>query len=71
MNNRASITAAFAGEPGFGFTTYGLDQSLWLVRSGIGLTHVVGNTEITARYDNEGRSGFDNQTASVKVRWAF
>lgn len=59
-DHRDSITAAFAGEPGFGFTTYG-----------IGLTHVVGNTEITARYDNESRSGFDNQTASVKVRWAF
>ena len=71
-NHRDSITAAFAGEPGFGFNTYGVDQNRWLLRTGIGLTHIADNgTEITARYDNESRSGFGNQTASVKVRWAF
>ena len=43
-----------------------------MLRSGLGLTHKADNgTEITARYDLEGQSDFLNQTASVKVRWAF
>lgn len=72
INERGAITAAFAGEPGVGFTTLDMDRSPWSVRSGLGLTHRADNgTEITARYDLEGQSDFLNQTASVKVRWAF
>lgn len=72
INDRASITAAFAGAPGASFVTYGIDPSPWIGRAGLGLVHVLkSSTEITARYDVEARQGFTNQTASIKARWAF
>jgi outer membrane autotransporter protein len=72
INERASITAAFAGAPGASFVTNGLDASPWIGRGGLGLVHVMKNsTEITARYDVEAREDFSNQTASIKARWAF
>jgi len=49
-----------------------MDVSPWLGRAGLGLTvNATETTEIAARYDLEGRSDFIDQTASVKVRWAF
>jgi outer membrane autotransporter protein len=72
LNERASITAAFAGAPGASFVTYGLDPSPWILRAGLGLTYLANDrTEVTARYDAEMRDDFNNQTASVKVRWTF
>ena len=72
LSERASITAAFAGAPTASFSTQGLDPSPWLVRGGLGLSYQANDrTEITARYDAEYRQDFLNQTASVKVRWAF
>ncbi|MEW6676576.1 MAG: autotransporter outer membrane beta-barrel domain-containing protein [Pseudomonadota bacterium] len=72
LNERASITAAYAGAPGAAFVTRGLDPSPWLVRAGLGVIHQLeGGAELVARYDAEHRSDFLNQTASVKVRWAF
>lgn len=72
INNQASITATFAGAPGASFVTYGIDPSPWVGHAGLGLTHtMVNGAEVTARYDAEFRQDFLNQTASVKVRWAF
>jgi outer membrane autotransporter protein len=72
LSKQASITAAFAGAPGVAFTTQGLDPSPWLVRGGLGIvSKTKSGMEITARYDVEHRSHFLNQTASVKLRWAF
>jgi autotransporter family porin len=72
LNDQASITSAFTGAPTAAFTTKGLDPSPWMVRGGLG---IVSNTqsgmEVSARYDVEHRSDFLNQTASVKLRWAF
>jgi len=72
LHEQASITSAFAGDPTAAFLTNGIKPSPWLARGEIGL---VGNTdngvELSARYDFEVRDGFDNQTASIKVRWAF
>jgi uncharacterized protein with beta-barrel porin domain len=66
-----SVTAAFAGG-GAAFTTLGLDPSATTVRGGLGyVSNMSGGTEITARYDVEGRSGFTAQTASVKWRMPF
>lgn len=71
LSDRTSITSAFAGG-GAAFTTEGIDPSPWLVRGGLGLVMTTSNAvEVTARYDVEVREGFDNQTASVKARWAF
>ena len=72
MSKQASVTAAFAGAPGLSFVTKGLEQDPWMVRGGFGLVHKTeGGVELTARYDLEYRTGFTNQTASVKARWAF
>ncbi|MES2013670.1 MAG: autotransporter domain-containing protein [Pseudomonadota bacterium] len=72
INEQASITAAFAGAPTASFVTKGLDSSPWLVRGGLGVVGKASETvEVSARYDVEARKDFDNQTASVKVRWAF
>lgn len=72
LNEQAAITSAFAGAPSAAFVTYGIDPSPWLVRSGVGATYrSKAGLEITGRYDAEYRESFLNQTASVKVRWAF
>ena len=72
INKQASITSAFAGAPSTSFVTYGLDPSPWIMRGGLGMVGKMTETvEISARYDIEARKDFDNQTASVKVRWAF
>ncbi|MCY1164453.1 MAG: autotransporter domain-containing protein [Pseudomonadota bacterium] len=72
LGKKASIVAAFAGAPDAAFATYGMDSSPWSLRAGLGIVRkTVSGMEIAARYDVENRSGFLNQTASVKVRWAF
>lgn len=72
LNDQASITAAYAGAPGTSFATRGLEASPWLFRGGLGIVSTTRNgIEIGARYDVEQRTGFLNQTASVKVRWSF
>lgn len=72
INERTSLTSAFAGIPGATFATPGLDPSPWLVRGGLGVVGQATETlELSLRYDFEVRNDFDNQTASVKARWAF
>jgi len=72
LNERSSITAAFAGAPGAAFVTHGIKPSPWIGQAGFGLVHQASNgMEISGRYDAEHRTGFLNHTASLKVRWAF
>lgn len=71
INDTTSLTASYSGG-GAAFTTKGIDPSPWLGRAGVGLNFSTSDTsEITARYDVEGREDFLNQTASVKFRWMF
>ena len=72
INDRTSITSAFAGAPAASFTTEGIDQSPWIKVAGLSMSYQANEqTLISAAYDLEGREDFTNQTASVKVRWAF
>lgn len=72
LSKRAAMTSAFAGEPGQSFVTYGVSPKPWLARAGLGISKSLKNgPEVTARYDLELREGFNNQTASVKLRWNF
>lgn len=72
IDEKSSITSAYAGAPGATFSTPGMDMEPWLARAGLGLTHNLANgTEVNLRYDAEARSGFTNQGASLKLRWAF
>jgi subtilase-type serine protease len=72
INKRGNIVAAYAGAPGQAFVTTGIDHSPWLVRGGLAYSMTsTSGTEITLRYDAEGRSGYLNHTASVRANWAF
>lgn len=72
MGKTAQVVAAFAGESGASFTTTGMKAEPWLVRGGLGFVRAFKDgPEITARYDVELRQGFNNQTISAKLRWAF
>ncbi|MDQ7969489.1 MAG: autotransporter domain-containing protein [Oxalicibacterium faecigallinarum] len=72
INEQGNIVAAYAGAPGQSFVTTGIDHSPWLVRGGIGYSmQAMNGTEISFRYDAEGRSDYLNHTASVRAKWAF
>lgn len=71
MNDSVSLTSALAGG-GAAFTTQGIDPSPWIGRGGLGFTMKTGTAvEVTARYDIEARSDFNNQTASIRVNMPF
>jgi len=72
INKPGAIVAAYAGAPGLSFVTSGIELSPWLIRGGIGYTHTMENgTEVSVRYDAEGRSDYLNQSASVRAKWMF
>uniref|UniRef100_UPI0031DF1972 autotransporter outer membrane beta-barrel domain-containing protein n=1 Tax=Herbaspirillum sp. TaxID=1890675 RepID=UPI0031DF1972 len=72
INDRGDLVAAYAGAPGQGFTASGIEHSPWIIKAGIGYTHKTAQgTDVSLRYDAEGRSGFINQSASVKATWRF
>ena len=71
MAKQSSITAAYAGG-GAAFTTLGITPSPTIVNGGVGVVMKSSKTvEVTARYDVEARTGFTDQTVSVKARWPF
>lgn len=66
-----SIASSYVGG-GAAFQTPGVEPARWIGRAGLGLAfQAAENTQVTARYDLEARSGLTAQTASVNVRWAF
>jgi outer membrane autotransporter protein len=72
LNSQSTINAAFASQPGIGFTTRGQNPSAWRQSAGLGLTHsTASGMDVSLRYDAEDRQGLTNQTASVKARWNF
>jgi hypothetical protein len=76
IGDRASTTSYYIGDiSGFSnvnFVTSGIKPSQWLGRFGLGLTGNITDTlDVNARYDLEVRDSYDNQTASVKVRYKF
>lgn len=72
INERASITSAFAGAPGAAFITRGIDPSPWIGQGGFGMIYrTKQGLEINGRYDAEHRTGFLNHTASLRLRWDF
>lgn len=72
LNDQASITSAYAGAPAAQFTTYGIDPSPWIANAGVGVVHTTENgVDVSVNYDAEYRSDYLNQSASLKLRWAF
>lgn len=69
--NQSSITSSFSGG-GAAFTTVGIRPSATLLRGGFGLVIKSSKAvELTARYDIEARTGFNAQTASIKLTIPF
>ncbi|WDZ95787.1 autotransporter domain-containing protein [Herbaspirillum sp. WKF16] len=72
INNKGDLVASYAGTPGQSFVATGLDHGPWLFKAGLGYTYKFKQgTDISVRYDAEGRSGFMNQAASIKAAWQF
>lgn len=71
-HRQAATSSAFAGAPGTPFVTYGLEQSPWLARAGLGLAHKGRNGLVfNLRYDAQYRSGYVNHSASLNLGWMF
>ncbi|MDO9238110.1 MAG: autotransporter domain-containing protein [Aquabacterium sp.] len=71
-HDQAVINAAYSGASSASFTTSGIAPKPLTVHAGVGAEYKTSTgTNILFAYDAEHRSGFDNQSASVKVRWAF
>ncbi len=72
INERDSITAAFAGAPDAAFVTQGIDRSPWQLTGSLGVKYETAQgAEITGRYSAAHRNDFLNQTASITARWPF
>ena len=71
MAKQSSITSSFVGG-GAVFTTPGINPSPTIISGGLGVVMKSSKTvEVTARYDVEARTGFTDQTVSVKAKWPF
>jgi outer membrane autotransporter protein len=72
INDRGDVVSVYAGAPGQSFTATGIDHSPWLINAGVGYTYQANSgMQVALRYDVDGRSGYLNQTASVKASWLF
>jgi outer membrane autotransporter protein len=70
-NQRNAVTARFTGG-GVAFTTEGLPASRTLGELGAGIQYKASdNLDLVARYDLRVRRGLRDQTASVRLSWAF
>lgn len=70
-NQRNTTTARFTGG-GVAFTTEGLPASRTLGELGVGIHHQASHKlQLLARYDLRMRKGLRDQTASVRLNWAF
>lgn len=70
-NQRHAVTARFTGG-GVAFTTEGLPPSRTVAELGVGIRHQTSDSmELLARYDLRLRKGLRDQTASLRLNWAF
>ncbi|MDR7148540.1 outer membrane autotransporter protein [Hydrogenophaga palleronii] len=70
-NQHNAVTARFTGG-GVAFTTEGLPPSRTLGELGVGIRYQASDSmELVARYDLRLRKGLRDQTASVRLDWAF
>ncbi|MBG7622445.1 S8 family serine peptidase [Herbaspirillum sp. AP02] len=72
INDRDDMVVRYAGVPGPGFSVPGSARSPWLMKAGISYTvKAVYGTDVSLRYDADGRSGIINQSAAIKASWRF
>ncbi len=72
INDRDDMVVSYAGAPGPGFSVPGSARSPWLMKAGISYTvKAAYGTDVSLRYDADGRSGIINQSAAIKASWHF
>lgn len=72
INDRDELVATYAGAPGQAFTTPGASRSPLLLKAGVSYRFKLPKaTDISLRFDAEGRSGFINHSAAVRASWRF
>lgn len=70
-SQRNAVTARFSGG-GVAFTTAALPKARTVTELGVGIRYRATETmEVTARYDLQLRKGLRDQTATVRLAWAF
>jgi len=71
QTERSRLTSSFAGG-GAVFTTRGMEPDEIVYNLGLGAKYSLENdTEVTTRYDFNGRDDYTDQAVSVNVRWNF
>jgi len=72
INDRDDIVVSYVGAPGPGFPVPGSTRSPWLMKAGISYTvKTPYGSDVSLRYDADGRSGYLNQSAAIKASWRF
>ncbi|QNG98999.1 autotransporter outer membrane beta-barrel domain-containing protein [Pseudomonas sediminis] len=72
INDDGNLAATYTGAPGQSFVATGIDHGPWLAKAGVGYTYRLENgTDISIRYEANGRDDYLNQSASVKAVWNF
>lgn len=72
INDDGNLAATYTGAPGQSFVATGIDHGPWLAKAGVGYTYSLENgTDISIRYEANGRDDYLNQSASVKAVWSF
>ncbi|MGQ2924353.1 MAG: autotransporter domain-containing protein [Hydrogenophaga sp.] len=70
-DQRSAVTGRFTGG-GVAFTTEGLPKARTVAELGVGVRYrATEGMELTARYDVRLRKGLRDQTATVRLAWAF
>ena len=71
MTDRSSLTSAFSGG-GAQFSTKGIDPDEVVYNARLGAEFNLDNgSEITVRYDIDGREDYTDQSVSVNFRFMF
>ena len=72
LNDRSTVTAAYAGAPSLDFAVDGMQTTPWIVDGGIGLAfNPSDDIRVSADYNVTLRDGLDIQMAGLNARWSF
>ncbi|MGE8499747.1 MAG: autotransporter outer membrane beta-barrel domain-containing protein [Pseudomonas sp.] len=72
INDDDNLVATYSGAPGQSFVATGIDRGPWLARAGVGYTYSLADgTDVSIRYEANGRDDYLSQSASVKAVWSF
>lgn len=72
LNDDGNLVATYTGAPGQSFVATGIDHGPWLAKAGVGYAYSLANgTDISIRYEANGRDDYLSHSASVRAVWSF